>query len=146
MNAEKKRKLITIVFDPDLRAVLNDFVNNDEYGLESARDGLDAFHKLAKKYFDIVITDVQMPGLGGVDLLPRLKRIQPWARVIVIPTKKLKSKERQIVETAADFCLERPFQLSQLKAVVQRLCPATEDKDASAEQALKQRPLSWQPG
>ena len=63
MNAEKKRNLITIVLDEELRSLLQDFMSGDEYGLESARDGLDAFHKLAKKYFDLIITDFQMPGL-----------------------------------------------------------------------------------
>jgi len=32
--------------------------------MESAKDGLDAFHKLAKNYYDMIITDIQMPGLG----------------------------------------------------------------------------------
>lgn len=146
MNAEKKRTLVTVVFDEKLRTLLQDFINGDEYGVESAKDGLDAFHKLAKKYFDLIITDVQMPGLGGVNLLPRLKQIQPWARVIVIPTKKIKRRERQIVESAADACLEKPFELNQLKTIIQGMFPPPEKKVIPAEEGWKRGRLSWQLG
>ena len=82
--------------------------------------------KLAKEYFDLIITDVQMPGLGGVNLLPRLRRIQPWARVIVIPTKRMKRRDRQIMESAADICLEKPFRIEQLKEIIQRMFASTD--------------------
>jgi CheY-like chemotaxis protein len=146
MNADKKRKLVTIVFDEKLRSLLQDFIDGDEYGVESARDGLDAFHRLAKRYFDLIITDAQMPGLGGVNLLPRLRQIQPWARVVVIPTKKIRRRERQIIESAADACLEKPFQLSQLKTVIQGMFPPERDKVVPTEEEWKQAGLSWQLG
>ena len=146
MNDEKKRKLVTIVFDEKLRSLLQDFMNGDEYGVESAKDGLDAFHKLAKKYFDLIITDFQMPGLGGVKLLPRLKQIQPWARVIVIPTRKIKRRERQIVESAADACLERPFQLNQLRMIIQGMFPPPQGTVISPGEDWKRGQLSWQLG
>jgi two-component system, NtrC family, response regulator PilR len=146
MHDEKKRKLVTIVSDEKLRSLLQDFMSGDDYGVESAQDGLDAFHKLAKKYFDLIITDVQMPGLGGVNLLPRLKQIQPWARVIVIPTRRITRKERPIVESAADVCLEKPFELNQLKTVIQGMFPPPEGKVISTEEGWKRGRLSWQPG
>jgi len=146
MNADKKRKLVTIVFDEELRSLLQDFISGDDYGVESARDGLDAFHKLAKKYFDLIITDAQMPGLGGVNLIPRLKQIQPWARVIVIPSKKMRRRERQIMESAADACLDKPFQLNQLKTVIQGFFPPAMDKAISTEEGWKRGRLSWQLG
>lgn len=144
MTADKKRKLVTIVFDEELRSVLQDFINGDEYGVESVRDGLEAFHKLAKIYFDLIITDAQMPGLGGINLLPRLKQIQPWARIIVIPTKKITRRERQIMVSAADACLEKPFQLNQLRTVIQGFFPPAMDKAVSTEEELERGHLSWQ--
>ena len=146
MNAEKKRNLITIVFDEELRSLLQDFISGDEYGVESAQDGLDAFHKLAKKYFDLIITDFQMPGLGGVNLLPRLRMIQPWARVIVIPTAKVKRGQRKIIESAADACLERPFEVGQLRTTIQKMFVGVEDKAVPTEEGLKPGSLSLEVG
>jgi CheY-like chemotaxis protein len=146
MSTEKTLKLVTIVYDPELRALLDDFMSSYECGVESAKDGLDAFHKLAKNYFDLIITDMQMPGLGGVELIPRLKRIQPWARVIVIPKTKIKQKERQILESAADFCIEKPFKFSELKTAIQDMFPLAERKIPPSDQKWNQESLSWQLG
>jgi DNA-binding NtrC family response regulator len=128
MNIEKKRRIVTLVHDQELRSLLNDFIPDGKYELESARDGLDGFHKLAKTYFDLIITDFRLPGLGGVNLLPRLKRIQPWARVLVIPTAGVNRGQRRVIESEADVCLEKPFQVEQLKTVIQKILSLGEAK------------------
>jgi DNA-binding response OmpR family regulator len=128
MNAEKKRKIVTLVHDPELRSLLSDFIPDGKFDLESARDGLDGFHKLAKAYFDLIITDFRMPGLGGVNLLPRLKRIQPWARVLVIPTAGVSRDQRRVIATEADVCLEKPFEIEQLKMAIQKILSRAKEK------------------
>lgn len=129
MTAEKRKKLVTIVYEKELESTIRDFLNGDAYDVASAVDGMDAFHKLAKEYFDVIITDARMPGLGGVSLLPRLRRIQPWARLIVIPTRRMKRKDWKIMESTADICLEKPFRIEQLKEIIQRmLAPADGQK------------------
>ncbi len=146
MNEEKKRKVITVVQDPGIRSLLEKFFDDDRYGVETASDGMDAFHKLAKKYFDLIITDCQMPGLGGVNLLPRLKMIHPWARVIVIPTRRMKRSENRMIESEADVYLPRPFQLTDLRAIVQRMFQGAEAKPLPSEEGWKSGRLSVEVG
>jgi DNA-binding response OmpR family regulator len=146
MNDEKRRRIITVVYDPGLRSLLQDFFDGDPYEVESPSNGLDAFHQLAKKYFDLIITDCQMPGLGGVDLLPRLKRIHPWARVIVLPAKRMKRHERKMVESEADVCLTKPFQLNDLKMVIQRMFQPSDDKALPTEEGWRTGRLSMEVG
>ena len=145
MKTGKKRRLVTILYDQDLRSLLQDFIPDGEYEVESAKDGMDAFHKLAKKYFDLIITDFQMPGLAGVNLLPRLKIIQPWARVVVIPTRRLNRYQRKIVESAADAVLAKPFEISQLRTVLQRVFAAADRKDIPTEGKWKSGRFSLEP-
>jgi len=121
MGSEQKRAMVAIVGDEKLRSLLKDFLNEEQFETQAPPTGREAFHQLAKRYFDIILTDYQMPGLGGVDLLPRLKRIQPWARIIVIPTKRASRRERKIIESAADVCLEKPFPIERLKMALERL-------------------------
>ena len=146
MAAEERRNFVTIVYEKELESLLRDFLNGDTYDVVSAADGMDAFHKLAKKYFDLIITDVQMPGLDGVNLLPRLRRIQPWARVIVIPTKRMTRRDRQIVESAADICLEKPFRIEQLKEIIQRMFVPTDGQAISSKKEWESGRLSLEVG
>jgi len=128
MNVERKRRIIALIHDRELRSLMNDFIPDGKFELESAQDGLDGFHKLAKTYFDLIITDFRMTGLGGVNLLPRLKRIQPWARILVIPTAGVNRYQRRVIESEADVCLEKPFQVEQLKMVIQKILSLGEAK------------------
>ena len=146
MNAEKRRKLVTIIYEEELRSLIRGFLDGDTYDVASAADGLDAFHKLAKEYFDLIITDARMPGLDGVNLLPRLRRIQPWARVIVIPTKRMKRGERQIIESAADVCLEKPFQVERLKRIIQKMFTTAEDEVFQGKKEWESGRLSLEVG
>ncbi len=146
MNTLKNRRFVTIIFDRELRSVLQEFIREDGFEVETASDGLDAFHRLAKKYFDLIITDFQMPGLGGVQFLPRLKRIQPWARVIAIPTRRMPRKERQVVLAASDACLEKPFEMNQLKAMIQKMFTAADRKVVAAEADWPSGDLSLETG
>lgn len=146
MTAEKRKNLVTIVYEKELGSLIRDFLNGDTYDVASAADGMDAFHKLAKEYFDLIITDVQMPGLGGVNLLPRLRRIQPWARLIVIPTKRMKRRDREIMESAADICLEKPFRIEQLKEIIQRMFSATDGQAIPSKKEWESGRLSLEVG
>lgn len=146
MNTPENRRFVAIVFDEDLRSVLQDFIKEDGYEVETASDGLDAFHRLAKTYFDLIITDFQMPGLGGVHFLPRLRRIQPWARVIAIPTRRIHRREREIVEAASDACLDKPFEMKKLKTVIEKMFIGRETKAVPAEEGWESGDLSLEKG
>ncbi len=146
MSAQNKRRIITVVFDRALKSALEAGLTDGRYTVEHTADGLDAFHRLAKNYFDLVITDFRMPGLDGVYFLPRLKRIQPWARVIVVPTKRVLRREREILESSSDLCLEKPLQMSQLQKAIQKIFAAADQNVVPGKKDWKSGPLSWEVG
>ena len=87
-----------------------------------------------------------MPGLGGVNLLPRLRRIQPRARVIVIPTRRMNRRDRQIMESKADICLENPFRIEQLREIIQRMFAATDGQAIPTKKEWESGRLSLEVG
>ncbi len=124
MSDEKKR-ILMIVHDKEMRSLLRDFIHEDGYEVEGVIDGMDAFHKLAKKYFHLIVTDVSMPGLGGWEMLPRLKRIQPWACVVAIPSFGIKKAQRKLLEQNADAYLEQPFHMEDFRRLIHNKLSST---------------------
>src|SRR5215472_17173133 len=86
---------------------------------------------------DLVITDVIMPDENGLDLIPRIKKIRPQLRIIVMSAQNTLLTAVKATERGAFEYLPKPFDLRELVAVVERALssspdlppPATEDGD-----------------
>ncbi|HDH04418.1 MAG TPA: response regulator, partial [Nitrospirae bacterium] len=59
-------------------------LESEGYTVSGARDGLEAWRKIEQEQFDLVITDIKMPGLDGISLLERIKEKWTETDVIVI--------------------------------------------------------------
>jgi YesN/AraC family two-component response regulator len=81
----------------------------------SGEEALDRFRKTA---FDLVITDIAMPGISGLDLLSRVKAKHPETQVIVITAYGSDEREEEAYELGADFYVEKPFDIRELKRLV----------------------------
>lgn len=76
---------ILIVDDePDMVATLNDLLAGDGHHVHTAHSGQDALERLEHRPFDLILTDLSMPGVNGVDLLKEAKTRQPNSEVIII--------------------------------------------------------------
>src|SRR3989339_1293983 len=75
---------ILIVDDDD--SCINALANllKFEYDFEIAYDGIDALYKFSKKNFDIVITDIKMPRMNGIELIKRIKKTGKKTKIMVM--------------------------------------------------------------
>ncbi len=72
-----KKRIMIIEDDSEMRSLLIDFLQEDGYEVDSAGNGSEALLKLTQSPFDLIISDIRMPGLTGLDILPGIKRLQP---------------------------------------------------------------------
>ena len=78
-----KKKLLIAEDQEPIRLLIKK-VLGDRFHLEEADNGRTALAKAKKGEYDCVITDVQMPGMNGLDLLVSLRKLKPQAKVIVM--------------------------------------------------------------
>jgi two-component system, NtrC family, nitrogen regulation response regulator GlnG len=92
---------------------------------------------------DLVITDVIMPDENGLDLIPRIKKIRPELRVIVMSAQNTLSTAVKATERGAFEYLPKPFDLRELVNVVERALAAPRDAPAllSEDDTEEQLPL-----
>lgn len=86
---DKMKKNILVVDDSALmRRVICDIINSDStfQATDVCKDGLEAYEKLKSKSYDGVILDVNMPRMGGLQLLERLQKENIMANVIMVST------------------------------------------------------------
>ena len=77
--------IIHIIDDePVIHDVLAQLLTSEGYEVESSSSGEEALEKFPSQSFDVILLDLLMPGMDGIEVLRRIKRIDPLAAVIII--------------------------------------------------------------
>jgi DNA-binding NtrC family response regulator len=88
---------------------------------EAYTDSDQAVARLAVQRFDVMVTDLKMPGVGGMDVLAFARKHSPATKVIVITGfATTETAERVLAQGAVEF-IPKPFKMRQLRDLVVRL-------------------------
>jgi two-component system chemotaxis response regulator CheY len=109
-----------------VRACLED---SDFARVEEAATGFEALRLLACNAFDVVIVDVNMPDINGLELLAFMKKSprQHGACKILISTEVDGPDSKRGTELGADAFLEKPFEVDELRALIRGLLASVEE-------------------
>lgn len=123
------RKRILLVDDDE---ALRDFIalalSSEGYSIEAAADGREALKFLARNSVDLVVTDLCMPHVDGIELAMEMRKSRPKVPVIAISGGAVGETEsilRAVKLLGAKRTLPKPFSLSELKAAVAEVLAAT---------------------
>ena len=111
-------RVLIVEDDEEMRSLLKDFFEEEGFETDSASNGVDALQRLAKDRFDLIITDIRMPGLTGLDILPGIKKLDPDASVIAITAFGSDEVYRKSLERGATAFLEKPVHFDQLRMLI----------------------------
>jgi len=111
--------LLIVDDDTDLLSILRDIFTEENYAVTTCSDGLEAIRRCQDNPFDLIITDIMLPGASGIDILKKAKEARPETLVILITGyASLETAINAIREGAYDY-ITKPFKLEQIKLVVQ---------------------------
>ncbi|HSR71651.1 MAG TPA: nitrogen regulation protein NR(I) [Kiloniellales bacterium] len=111
-----------LVADDDraIRTVLSQALGRQGHAVRTTGTAAGLWHWIEAGEGDLVITDVVMPDENGLDLIPRIKRLRPHLRVIVMSAQNTLLTAVKATERGAFEYLPKPFDLRELVAVVER--------------------------
>lgn len=103
-----------------IRDILSDFLTMEGYLVRTASDGVQAVTELSRGHFDLILTDLKMPKMGGLDLLQQASKLQPEAlTVIMTGFGTVETAIDAMKHGAYDYIL-KPFKVEEIVHVVQR--------------------------
>jgi DNA-binding NtrC family response regulator len=123
---QNKKRILIIEDDDEMRSLLKDFIEEEGYEADSVEKGTYAIRKLMTDSFDLIITDIRMPGYSGLEILPELKRLQPRIPIIVITAFGSEEVYRKALSRGANAYLEKPIQFYKLKELIQEIISTKE--------------------
>lgn len=113
---------ILIVDDDDVvLEVLKSYIASFGFQYSTATDGLEACQKLKEKYFSIVITDINMPNMDGMELLKHVNIHYPQTGVIVVTGWSEDYSYVDVINAGAIDYMTKPFDGSELLAKLERV-------------------------
>jgi two-component system, chemotaxis family, chemotaxis protein CheY len=117
-------KTIMVVDDStSIRQMVSFTVRNAGYGVIEASDGQDALNKLSNEEIHMIITDLNMPNLDGINLIRnvRTKPTFKYVPIILLTTESQESKKLEGKQAGATGWIVKPFRPDQLTAVIKKV-------------------------
>lgn len=113
-------KILIIDDDQSIRDTLTNYLKKKNFEIFSAKDGIEGFDKIKKYRPDLVISDIRMPGINGLELLKMIKEFDNRINVIIMTAfDDMQSTIKAMQDGAYDF-IEKPLELERLKTSIKR--------------------------
>jgi two-component system response regulator PilR (NtrC family) len=114
------RRILIVDDEKYLRDMLRAFFEYQGFEVFEAADGIEASEKVREEPFDLVLTDLRMPGLDGLEVLKLVKSLSPETPVLVLTGYASPQSESTAIELGCDGFLSKPFTLEYLKSAVHK--------------------------
>ncbi len=92
--------------------------DRDKYEVMVANDGREALGLLKANKIDLVITDIRMPDINGLDLLLRVKKEYPQTKVIIMTAYGSSEIRREANRRGSLYYVEKPFEISEIRKII----------------------------
>lgn len=131
-TAKQSKGLILLVDDDvDLRGILHRFLERAGFSVVTAGNGREALEQMKTHRVDLLLTDLMMPEIPGIELIRTVRRDHPSLPIIAMSADSDLRNDRSLelaTEAGAHVVLEKPFAMSRLIRELQGLLAAPEGR------------------
>lgn len=113
-------KILVVDDDPSMRLALTEALKKRGYQLEEAGSAEGALEKLKTTLFDLILLDVRLPKMSGIEAVSRIREMDPQAIVIVITAYGRKEIALEAIREGAYDYLTKPFKLEEMEIIIER--------------------------
>jgi DNA-binding NtrC family response regulator len=112
---------VLVVEDDDLmQNMISDALTKNQYKITTAGDGLEGWEKFQKGYYPLVLTDLKLPKINGIELLKKIKEISPETIVILMTAYGTVQTAVEALKLGAYDYITKPFLAEELVATVKK--------------------------
>lgn len=112
--------ILVVDDEPSIRKVLQAQLSRDGYQVEVAVDGADAIRKLGEVDYHLVLTDLKMPGIGGMELLEHVRTHFPGMPLIILTAHATIDAAIEALKLGAQDFISKPFDIAEVRTAVDK--------------------------
>jgi len=114
-------KILVVEDEPKMAFLLEAELNDAGHRATSVTDGREAVRRVEREHFDIVITDLRMEGMDGIEVLERVKGLDPQTEVVLITAYATAQTAVEAMKKGAYDYIIKPFDIEELKLLVKKI-------------------------
>ena len=118
---EKPRQVLVVDDEPTICSLMNVFLTQRGYQVHIANTGMDALDLFRRALPDIVLLDISMPGMRGIDVLRQMKTINAACGVIMLSAYGDDETIQEAMDMGAFCYIQKPMELTDLNARLEEL-------------------------
>jgi CheY-like chemotaxis protein/anti-sigma regulatory factor (Ser/Thr protein kinase) len=127
--AASPRTLLVVDDDPSIHELIGAMLAGKSWELDRADNGDDALAHLETRSYDLVLSDILMPGMDGLTLLGHIRNRYPYARIVVMTVRNTSEHILESLRHQATAYIAKPFDRDTLIATLQNALSTTVDQD-----------------
>lgn len=117
-SEEHKNKILVVEDEKNMRAILKILLEGEGYDISAAKDAAEGISFIERDIFDLIITDVRMPGGNGLQILEKAQEISPETLVIIITAFGTIESAIEAMKHGAYDYIHKPFKIDEIRLVV----------------------------
>jgi len=114
--SQSTTNILVVDDDPTFRQGLRASLRTSGYDVDTARNAEEALRYIRQRPVDVVLLDINMPGLGGVEACRRIRAAAPQAGILMLTVRDTEDDKVRALEAGADDYVTKPFRLRELVA------------------------------
>jgi len=128
----RKFNVLVVDDEPPLRSVLRTSLSACGFAVEEAGSAEKALEIIPQRAFDIVLLDINMPGMGGLEACRRLRALTPHLGIVMVTVRDAESDIVLALDAGADDYITKPFRFGELVARLRAVLRRTDSADVPA--------------
>lgn len=133
----KQHRVLIVDDEPALRRALRASLAAGEFLVEEAGSGEEALDNYGPSRWDLVLLDINMPGMDGIETCRRLRGREPEAGVIMITVRDSEEDKVRALEAGADDFVTKPYRFRELLARLRAVLRRTKGSAALSQQVFQ---------
>ena len=114
-------KILIVDDEKDLAYVLSDILKLEGHQITSVLDGYKAIEEIKKAHYDLILMDIRLPGINGVETFIQIKEIDPEVKVVMMTGFSVEDLIEKALREGAYACIHKPFDLQKVIGLVQKV-------------------------
>jgi len=114
-------EILVVDDEQSICLLLRDAMARHGHGVTICQEGEAALEMAAERQFNLILLDIRMPGMSGLEALKKLRQIQPQATFVMITGFAKDDIIEEALKSGASACLCKPFRLSQVSELLDKV-------------------------